>query len=315
MPAGVIVPIIGGHRAPDGSEAWLVMADVSADLAAYPRLGLTGAAATARARQILARLARFHAYWEQPDQQARLRAQAWLGHTETPLWDPARTDALATGGAPVDPRPLGDDGPPPPADLSADLAAFLDQRPADERSWWSARLVDRQPLVDALAGLPTTLIHNDLDDRNIGLRWFDHDPLPALVLIDWEWMTIGPAALDVAKLVGMLPAIIAPGAPVPEIVWTDALADEYFAQYRAAGGRVIDSVAWRRAYGLARIAHGLAQLPTIYGHFLRVARGDAPPPQVAGVPAEIVRQGVRDALLAMERASDAVIREARRWLE
>jgi hypothetical protein len=300
------------------------MADVSAELAAYPRLGLAGDRAIGRARQILARLARFHAHWERPDRQAQLRAYPWLGRPEMSLWDSARAYALALGRAPARRLPPAAGGPPPWEGLSADLGAFLDARPADERERWEELLIDRQALVDALAPFPPTLLHGDLDDRNIGLRWprgaatepsaLDGPDAPELVLIDWEWMAVGPAALDVAKVVQLLPAVIAPGAPIPEAVWTDALADEYFGRYRAAGGRWSEAAGWRRAYGLASVAHGLAQLPAVHGRFLRALRGELPPPQMPGVPAEAVRQGLRAALPPMARAADLVILEARRWL-
>ena len=134
------------------------------------------------------------------------------------------------------------------------------------------------------------------------------------MLIDWEWMALGPAALNVAKVVGLLPLVIAPGSPIPEAAWTGELADEYFETYRAAGGRLADAAGWRRAYGLACVAHGLAQLPAAHGRLLRAVRGELPSPPVVGVPEEVVRRSLRAGLAPIERAADLVIREARRWL-
>ena len=105
--------------------------------------------------------------------------------------------------------------------------------------------------MKGLASHPQTLIHNDLDDRNIGLRWPDGAVAgsaaleqPDLVLIDWEWMALGPAAIDVANIIQRLPVMIAPGRPIPPAFWTNELADYYFLYYRAAGGKCADAARW-----------------------------------------------------------------------
>jgi hypothetical protein len=310
LPAHMCVPFIGAYRSIDGSEAWLAMADVSAELAAYPRLAMSGSEAVSAARTILARLAGFHARWEQPARQAALQPVSWLRRPEQYLWDMARTYAHALGGAPAAHGPLDAYQPPAWDGLDADLAAFLDSRPRDERSMWEQLLIDRRSLVDALAPYPHTLLHNDLDDRNIGLRG-SRD----LVLIDWEWLALGPAALDVAKLVLMLPVVIAPATPIPEVVWSDAFAEHYFAHYVAAGGTCSDPAEWRRSYGLAVVAQGVIQMPFTHGRMLRAIAGELPPPPIAGVPAQVIRQAMRESLPAMEQMPVRVVREARRWLE
>jgi thiamine kinase-like enzyme len=308
LPRGIVVPFIGARRSPDNSEAWLAMADVSTELSAYSRMSLTADQAISRTRIILARLARLHALWERIEQQAKLQACSWLRRPNLHLWDMAATYAHALGRTPM--APPGASAPPVWEGLGADLDAFLDARPADERQLWEYLLIDRSALVEGLTGYPQTLLHNDLDDRNIGLRGLDSDA-PDLVLIDWEWIGVGPAAIDVANIVLRVPIMIAPGAPLPESIWGDEFADDYFARYRAAGGRCVDAAAWRRAYGLAVVAQGITQMPFIHGSLRRALRGDAPLPQIIGVPEDVIRQNLRAGLPMMERMEQRVIDAAR----
>jgi thiamine kinase-like enzyme len=255
--------------------------------------------------------------WEQPQRQAELRASAWLRQPEAYLWDMAPTYAQVLKRAAGAHPPLGSSAPPMWEGLSADLEAFLEDRAAEERRLWEELLVDRRALVDGLAAYPATLLHNDLDDRNIGLRWPGDAAMteaPDLLLIDWEWIALGPAAIDVANIVQRAPIMIRPGAAIPEAIWTDALADHYFAHYRAAGGRSLDAAQWRRSFGLALVAQGLTQMPFIHGSLRRSIRGELPAPQIIGVSEAVIRQSLRAGLPIMERMEQRVIREARRWL-
>jgi hypothetical protein len=322
LPAGVVVPFVGAWRSPDNAEAWLAMADVSTELSAYQRMSLPGDTVIGRTRAILARLAQFHAMWEQPQRQAELRASPWLLRPEMYLWAMAPTYAQALGRAPVAHQSLGVSAPPVWDGLSADLAAFLEDRPVEERRLWEDLLVDRRALVDGLAAYPHTLLHNDLDDRNIGLRppsaaaesqasAFDSADL---VLIDWEWIAVGPAAVDVANIIQRVPVMISPGAAIPAAIWNDELIDHYFAHYRAAGGRCVDAAQWRRSFGLALVAHGLTQMPFIHGSLRRSIRGEQPVSQIIGVPEAVIRQNLRAGLPMMEQMEQRVVREARRWL-
>jgi hypothetical protein len=298
LPAGLVVPFIGAWRAPDDSEAWLAMADVSAELSAYPRMSLSGDQVLGSSQAILARLAQFHAMWERPEHQAELQASAWLRRQEGYEWEMAPTQGLG-----------------------ANLDAFLAGRPADERRLWEHLLLGRHSLREDLSGDPPTLIHNDLDDRNIGLRWPGgavREPAalssPDLILIDWEWIAVGPAAIDVANIIQRLPVMLQPGSPIPAAFWTNELADQYFEHYRAAGGKRADATEWRRSYGLALVTQGVAQMPFIHGSMRRAMRGEIPPPQIVGVPEAVIRQNLRASLPMMEQMEQLVIREARRWL-
>src|SRR5262249_15777399 len=143
-------------------------------------------------------------------------------------------------------------------------------------------------LADRFTGLPHTLLHGDLDDRNIGLSW-SPSGASELVLIDWEWMGSGPAALDVAKVMFMLPLICAPTAPCPPACWSDELLDHYYAHYRAAGGKQLDAETWRRSYDLGLVAQAMTPLPWAAGKVLRALEGKAPLPEFPGLPQEVVR--------------------------
>jgi hypothetical protein len=312
IPSGLVVPVLGARRSPDSLETWLAMADVAPELARYTRMGLTGAEAVSKARVILAHLARFHAHWERLEHQAALQGSTWLRRPQQYLWEMAPEYARALGAAPADQPAL--DGAEPPADhgLAADLDAFLAGRPADERRLWEHLLVDRRALVEGLTSFPPTLLHGDLDDRNIGLRHLLAG-MSELVLIDWEWITLGPAALDVADVVHRIPTVIRPGSPVPELIWRGDLADEYFACYRGAGGR-LDATAWRRAYGFALAAKGITQMPRLHGRMRRAMHGEIPPPAIVGLSEASVRQVLRQGLPIMERMEQQIVREARRWL-
>ena len=322
LPNGVVVPFVGARRSADKLQAWLAMADVSTELAEFPRTSLSADQAISRVRYVLERLAHFHAYWERPERQAQLQHYPWLQRTEVYIWRLAHTYALslelppAAGSLPVsDDLPVWDG-------LTADLNAFLEWLPAGNRRLWQDLMIDRSALVAALASYPRTLLHNDLDDRNIGLRWLagiaqtgqTAATTPELVLIDWEWIGVGPSVLDVAKVLIFPPVMMAPGETYPETCWTDELPDYYFAHYRAAGNANVDAETWRRAYGLAVVAQALQYFPPIAGNGVRVVRGDVPPPQVVGIPEEVMRRLLSTGLVLLERQIEFVTREARRWL-
>jgi hypothetical protein len=321
LPDGIVVPFTGAWRSPDNTESWLAMADVSDALSMYPPMSLPDGEVIRRTRAILEWLACFHALWEQPTRQAEVAACPWLRRLDSCLWEmaPTYTHALK--------RPLSPHVPPavhtPPVwdGLHADLEAFFEARPASEQQLWIELMTDRKILVDGLADYPQTLLHNDLDDRNIGLHAASGAlaeatlyALPDLVLIDWEWIGRGPAAHDVANVIQRAPVMLTPGTPIPEVIWTDSFANHYFASYTATGGDCGDALMWRRAVGLALIALGVYQMPVIHGSMRRALRGEISLPQIVGVPEAVVRQNLRAGLPIMERMEQRVINEAQKWL-
>jgi aminoglycoside phosphotransferase (APT) family kinase protein len=150
----------------------------------------------------------------------------------------------------------------------ADVAALLAWLPAGDRPAFERLLWDRAPLVAVLGSAPRTVIHGDLDDRNLGLRpavsrtmLDDHtDALSELVLIDWEWMGLGTPALDVARVWATFPAVCDHAQPCPEAAFSGELPDFYLDRYRAYGGRQIDPRSWQRTCAVAMLAHALSQV-------------------------------------------------------
>jgi hypothetical protein len=63
----------------------------------------------------------------------------------------------------------------------------------------SGLLENPQPLCDALARYPQTLVHGDMRLANLGLL---HGECPQVVLLDWQFVTSAPPAADLAWYLG-----------------------------------------------------------------------------------------------------------------
>jgi hypothetical protein len=296
LPAGVVAPIVSVRLDPSGDAAWIVMEDVSAALAGYSReRPLPPTEAVARVKQVLDGLARLHAWWERPQRRANLRRYSGLVPFERFVWCEAARYAAALGRTPPAGAPPGS---PVTDEFRADVHAFVDWLPADARPVFEELLYRREPLLAALGAFPRTLLHGDADDRNIGLRHRagraatngSIGTSPELVLIDWEWITVGPPALDVARVCGSAAAVCDPSLPRPEALFSDELPDHYFERYRAHGGALADRDAWRRSFALALLAGGLTQVP------------------FAG---SMIRQAVRPVMATFERQVEMVLPAAR----
>ena len=296
LPAGVVAPIVGAWRDPSGAAAWIVMEDVSASLREYSRnQPLPPTEAVARLKQVLDRLAQLHVWWEGPKQRAKLRRCGWLVPVERFLGCEAASYATALGRTP--PAAMAS-GSPVTDEFRADVHAFVDWLPAGDRPALQELLYRREPLVAALGALPRTLLHGDTDDRNIGLRHpAGHAAAngstgvsPELVLIDWEWIALGPPALDVARLCGSAAAVCDQSQPRPEALFSHELPDYYFERYRGYGGRLADRDTWRRSFTLALLAGALIQVP------------------FAGA---MIRQGVAPVVATFERQVEMVLPVAR----
>lgn len=280
MPAGVVAPIIGARLDPDGAAGWIVMEDAAAALAEYSRdRPLRPDDAVARAKQALDGFARLHARWERPRLQAMLRRCPWLVRMERFLWCEAASYASALGR----PTPAGvAPGSAVTDEFRADLHAFLAWLPAGDRRLWEGLLCNREPLVAALRELPRTLLHGDPDDRNIGLRRRPRQASPhwgagyspELILVDWEWIGVGPPALDVARLCSSFPVVCDRSEPPPKAIFSDELPEHYFERYRAHGGMLADCATWRRSFVLAQLALGMGQV-AFFGSMVRQGIGPA----------------------------------------
>jgi hypothetical protein len=69
--------------------------------------------------------------------------------------------------------------------------AFDRRAPAAARELINALGDDPQPLLDALAGLPSTLIHGDLKLANVGI-----EPDGTIDLVDWQMVSVAPVAVE-----------------------------------------------------------------------------------------------------------------------
>lgn len=96
-----------------------------------------------------------------------------------------------------------------------------------------------------LQSMPTTLVHNDFNPRNIALRTSPTGGPHTLVAYDWELATIGVPQRD---LVELLAYVLQPD--VPSSVVTDYVEHHRRAVARLSGSDV-DAVSWRRGYRLA----------------------------------------------------------------
>jgi hypothetical protein len=274
MPPGIAVPLLGVCGDANGSVIWLAMDDVSASLDRYSRaVPLPGDVAVARLRTALSRLAGLHVWWEAPERQERLRRCDWLVPSEQMLWCEAGSYAEALGR----PRPAqAAAGSIVTDEFRANVAAFLQWLPARDRPLIAEILCDRSALGRAIATLPGTLLHGDLDDRNLGLRAAperppsppDHAGDDELVLIDWEWMGYGPPALDVSRVWASFAAVCDRSQALPSAVFSDELPSHYLEQYRRLGGRAISDDQWRRQFDLALLANGMSQV-AFFGAMVR----------------------------------------------
>lgn len=69
--------------------------------------------------------------------------------------------------------------------------AFDRRAPAAARDLVASLGSDPQPLVDALATLPATLIHGDLKLANVGI-----EPDGTIDLVDWQMVSVAPVAVE-----------------------------------------------------------------------------------------------------------------------
>ncbi len=293
LPAGIKTPIVASVVEPGGKIAWIAMTDVSRELQEFDRSSPQPSdLLISHVKSILSCLARFHAYWEPPDRQRFLAGLPWLLPFDNFLW---RNSAFYADLLKIeDISEIGQPGSASDADV-LNLNAFLEWLDPAGRASFTGLLTDRAPLVGRFVDIPYTLLHGDLDDRNIGLSWTASGNCD-LVLIDWEWIGRGPAAMDVAKLLIHASMLLAPGSQCPETCWSTKLPDHYYESYRSAGGRLLDYSTWSRSYDLALVAQAVWPFPTVIGNILRALQGKAPLPKLPGLSEEVTLQLLGSAL-------------------
>lgn len=310
LPVGVKAPIIASVITPDTQTAWVAMTDVSKELREYDRSSpLPTERLISLAITILSDLARFHAFWEQADRQRSLTRMPWLLpfknylHRNTAFYASILGKDRAGRSGKVSPVTEED---------ILNLQAFLDWLEPAYLSVFEELLVDRSRLVDCFADIPCTLLHGDLDDRNIGLSWSSSSE-GELLLIDWEWMGCGPAAMDVAKLLIHASMMLEPGSQCPDNCWSDELPDHYYESYRLAGGTQLDYATWRRSYDLALIAQAVWPFPVAIGNILRTLHGKAPLPKIPGLSEEVTLKLLSSGLENRKTIATAIMRALHKY--
>ena len=210
----------------DGDGWWVVMRDLSAAF-----LGDARRLSRAESRRVLAAAAALHAEFadEIPDGAAALSDRLGMASLRVADAERAGSDLL-------------------PKQLGAAWDAFSESVPADLGTEVLAAVEDVTALAAALEETgPTTLLHGDLRDDNLGLT--DE----AVVLLDWDLATAGTPTVEFAWY-------------LCHDAWRiDASHNEIEADFRAAEGGFLSE----REVELGMLT-GLVQYGWIFGHSLRV---------------------------------------------
>lgn len=272
LPESVHAPILAAIPAADGGDSWLLMTDVAEALDQYGRPNQFPFEQVKRKVSIvLDRLAMMHVQWESSDHLDQAlrehRYHDWAAQLSVNAG--AYRHALTRGAT-------GDivDGELIDEPFVDSLHAFLGWLPATLRPLWEQVLVDRSALVAAADGLPKTLLHGDMDDRNIGLSAGAQDADGRLTLIDWEWICIGPGGLDAAKPIYQLPASFL-GEPHRITTYMDLLPEwgaEYAHYYRRHGGSASEAETFT-GYQIGLACEAMSPYPRVIGGILLAQNG------------------------------------------
>ncbi len=247
LPEGLRVPYVGVARSEENADGWIAMEDVSPELDAF-RHPASRQQNLEAARAIIDRVACFHVRWERSDRMRILEQYPWLLKQEPRLQIFTDANGEVLRGKP---RTLQ-------SEEDFDFArkffkSFFDWLPAPDRQLWEDHLCDSTALTRMMADLPVSLLHGDLDKRNIGLR--RKGDTAEVFLIDWEWSGIGSPAFDVVQLINAVDNV----GGVPD--GTPRLSDYYYERYLAHGGSRMSDALWEKAYDLSFISEGLKLLP------------------------------------------------------
>lgn len=287
---GIHVPIVGSAIS-DG-EDWVILEEISDEISEWNSLILKDDSSEIE-RLFVDRLARLHVEWESIGNQSILEANRhWLVSQETKIRWGDRAFRVSLGGQPLDKVD------PPSARQHIEnlgkvfgdsFLRFLDSLPDNDRELWKNLMMYRDPLIDAAADLPRTLLHGDLILKNTGYREIDGQK--NIVLFDWELAGIGSASFDLVYFLGRL-------RPLEDILIADRLEllDYYYDRYRAAGGSSLSPSMWQRSCDIAVAHYGVAEFPAWAGIALQT--GDSKRAQTVERMTEVVRQAFRNPGLA-----------------
>jgi aminoglycoside phosphotransferase (APT) family kinase protein len=259
MPPRIDVPFVAALDEPESNDHWMVMRNVSTELAAF-RSPSELSEIHRRYAVALDQLALLHATWEKPGLQARLKKLSWLVPDCARL---SRGEAVAryVEGLSISESELAKiervknwvQG----ARIQPAREAFYKTLCDSDATMWKRHECDRSALIAAFAEFPTTLVHGDFYPPNIGLRVVDGEE--TVIPIDWEWIGNGCGSLDVAKLLSV------GAAQVHADFDNQGLATYYLNRYVAHGGTLFDRPTWKRAYELAEVYHALIVHPLATG--------------------------------------------------
>jgi hypothetical protein len=101
---------------------------------------------------------------------------------------------------------------------------------------------DTAPLVAACLTLPATFLHGDLATVNMA---FEPGRPGCLTLLDWGLATVGPAGLDIGRLLAGYAHLFGPVGERPESETIVARLDDLLALQRQAAGAAHDEAALR----------------------------------------------------------------------
>jgi phosphotransferase family enzyme len=171
LPSPIRAPYLGAGR--DGDEFGILMPDLTGLLFDWE-----APITVADVERVLSGLAALHAY--------RWGAS---GQLDGGLWCPVRERITLISRASLE-------GPGAARDAVGDRilpgwVAFERRAPAPVCDLIAALGADPRPLVDALAKLPSTLIHGDLKLANIGIA-----PDGSIDMVDWQMVSVAPVAIE-----------------------------------------------------------------------------------------------------------------------
>jgi thiamine kinase-like enzyme len=267
FPTHIGCPIVAALHQGPGENAWILMEDVSEGLAQYGRGNPHPFdIVVAKLKTILLRMAEFHIHWEAPKRTEVLNRSDWLIGIGQYLEkdELAYRHAFHEPGVKIQSRGRDVD-----TAFVAAMQAFVAWLPDSQREPWQHLLADRRPLLDAARSLPRTLIHGDMDDRNVGFSQRAADGSTGLTLVDWEWMAFCPGGFDVAKLLHQMNISCTPSTRVSDRYFETipAMTQFYLDSYRKLGGRMHEAEV-RRGVELGLICEALCPMPKIIGEVL-----------------------------------------------
>ena len=216
------MPLCYGTWRDQSNESWGMLLERLQDMAVMDASDDVSAWTHEHMASAIDGIADVHATWL--GRERELQSHGWIGHVPTsasscemsPLWR-----ALADHAAPMFRAWAG-------ASLVRTHAELVETIP----DWWPA-----------LEALPRTLIHNDFNPRNVGIRRTASGP--RLVAYDWELATIGAPQRDLAEfLCFTLPAHV-DGCALSRWV------ERHRLRLERRSGRRLSRYAWHDGFGSA----------------------------------------------------------------